>query len=214
MATHIKGILNSRPKAQRNLGSDVTGLREMGLETERDGFLYVPKSFVPKSPSPLLVMFHGAGGTARQSIDAMKAFADKTKTILVAPQSQGSTWDNILGGFNQDIELLDEALSDVFALYPIDPDHVAIGGVSDGASYALSVGAKNSDLFTHILAFSPTLAADEIQSDDPRIFVSQGSGDTVTPEIAQRAFDWFLGNEGADAKFARARSKQTAPDAN
>ena len=49
----------------------------------------------------------------------------------------------------------DEALVRVFATYPVDPTHLAISGFSDGASYALSLGLANADLFTHIVAFSP-----------------------------------------------------------
>jgi phospholipase/carboxylesterase len=36
---------------------------------------------------------------------------------------------------------------------------VALEGFSDGASYALSLGIGNGDLFTHLIAFSPGFAA-------------------------------------------------------
>ena len=37
----------------------------------------------------------------------------------------------------------------------VDRQRVCASGFSDGASYALSLGAANGDLFTHIAAFSP-----------------------------------------------------------
>jgi predicted esterase len=35
---------------------------------------------------------------------------------------------------------------------------LAVSGFSDGASYALSIGPANGDLFTHVMAFSPGFA--------------------------------------------------------
>jgi phospholipase/carboxylesterase len=56
-----------------------------------------------------------------------------------------------------------------------------VGGFSDGASYALSLGITNGDLFTHVLAFSPGLMAPAGRTGSPRIFVSHGVRDGVLP---------------------------------
>lgn len=79
----------------------------------------------------------------------------QTGMILLSPQSQSSSWDVIRGGYGPDVQVLDKALDSVFERYTIDPQKCAIGGFSDGASYALSVGTTNGHLFTHIVAFSP-----------------------------------------------------------
>ena len=65
--------------------------------------------------------------------------------------------------------------------YAVDPGRVAVGGFSDGASYALSLGITNGDLFGHILAFSPGFTAPAAQVSSPRIFVSHGTRDEVLP---------------------------------
>jgi predicted esterase len=39
--------------------------------------------------------------------------------------------------------------------YNVDRSAICCSGFSDGASYALSLGLSNGDLFSHILAFSP-----------------------------------------------------------
>ena len=75
--------------------------------------------------------------------------------ILLSPQSQSSSWDVIRGGYGPDVQIMDKALKSVFDRYTVDPQKCSIGGFSDGASYALSVGTTNGDLFTHIVAFSP-----------------------------------------------------------
>jgi phospholipase/carboxylesterase len=58
---------------------------------------------------------------------------------------------------------------------------VAVGGYSDGASYALSLGIANGDLFTHVMAFSPGFMTPAGQVGSPRIFVSHGTRDGWLP---------------------------------
>ena len=57
--------------------------------------------------------------------------------------------------FGPDVAYMDQALHHVFERYSIDPGRIGLAGFSDGASYALSLGVANGDLFTHIMAFSP-----------------------------------------------------------
>jgi phospholipase/carboxylesterase len=101
--------------------------------------------------------------------------------IVLAPDSRLSTWDVIRGGFGPDVAFLDEALSHVFARVAIDPARVAVGGFSDGGSYALCLGLANGDLFSHVLAFSPGFAAPAVVAGRPRIFISHGDRDEVLP---------------------------------
>jgi phospholipase/carboxylesterase len=63
----------------------------------------------------------------------------------------------------------------------VDPERVAVGGFSDGASYALSIGLNNGGLFRHVLAFSPGFAAPTRHEGRPRVFVSHGVDDRVLP---------------------------------
>jgi predicted esterase len=79
------------------------------------------------------------------------------------------------------VDTLDHALAFVFDHYAVDPRRLAIGGFSDGASYALSLGITNGDLFSHIVAFSPGFMAPEAHRDTPAIFVSHGTRDQVLP---------------------------------
>lgn len=62
-----------------------------------------------------------------------------------------------------------------------DARHLAIGGFSDVASYALSVGITKGRLFTHVLGFSPGFMAPTHQPDSPRVFISHGTSDEVLP---------------------------------
>jgi predicted esterase len=67
----------------------------------------------------------------------------------------------------------------VFAGYPVG--RLSIGGFSDGASYALTLGLSNGDVFGDILAFSPGFAAPLVSHGEPRVFISHGVADRVLP---------------------------------
>jgi predicted esterase len=176
-----EGRLRARPGHFTGAEPGPAGLHPLGLATGRDGLVYVPADLPPGRPAPLAVMLHGAGGNAQHGMALLRAVADAAGLILLAPDSRAGTWDVIRGGFGPDVDFLDRALVQVFGQYSIDPARVAVGGFSDGASYALSLGLANGDLFTRILAFSPGFMAPPDQRGEPRIYVSHGTGDDVLP---------------------------------
>ncbi|WP_449064599.1 alpha/beta hydrolase [Planomonospora algeriensis] len=141
--------------------------------------LHVPRTSRP--PTRLAVVLHGAGGTAEQALSWLSPHADTAAALLVAPQSIASTWDMITGGYGPDVARLDTDLREAFARTSIDPGRVAIAGFSDGASYALSLGVTNGDLFTAVLAFSPGFLAPLVHHGRPRFHVSHGTADRVLP---------------------------------
>lgn len=177
-----EGRLQARP-GQPQTGGEAAqlGLQRMGLDANRDVLLYVPSGYQADRPAPLAVMLHGAGGIAEHGMSLLQSLADATGVILLAPSSRRQTWDVILGGFGPDIAFIDKALAQIFGRYAVDPAHVAVGGFSDGASYALSVGLTNGDLFTHIIAYSPGFMAPASQEGEPRIYISHGTDDQVLP---------------------------------
>ncbi|MFL6675912.1 MAG: alpha/beta hydrolase [Massilia sp.] len=158
------------------------GLHTLGLGGERDSYLFVPAAYTPAQPMPLVLLLHGAGGHAHDGLRVLLHLADEARLALLAPASHGTTWDLITTrAYGPDRDLADRALAHVFASYAIDPAHVAIGGFSDGASYALSLGLGNGDLFTHILAFSPGFIGPTRPRGKPKVFISHGTQDNVLP---------------------------------
>ena len=89
-----------------------------------------------------------------------------------------------LGGFGADVAFLDKALARVFEMVSVDRARVAIGGFSDGATYALSLGLLNGDLFKRIVAFSPGLIVGGVptnRNERPSVFISHGRSDRIFP---------------------------------
>ena len=147
-----------------------------------DHLLYVPESYGgPESPAPMAVVLHGAGGRASDAMALLRPLADATGMLLLAPTSHQYTWDVIVGGYGPDVGAIDGALEEAFSRYAVEPTRMAIGGFSDGASYALSLGINNGDLFSDVLAFSPGFMAPSVRAGAPRFFVSHGTRDDVLP---------------------------------
>lgn len=108
-------------------------------------------------------------------------YAEDNGLILLAVASRDRTWDVILGGFGPDVEHVDDALAEVFSKYAIDRKHLAVQGFSDGASYALSLGITNGDLFSHVIAFSAGFMAPGEAHGSPRVYASHGTTDPILP---------------------------------
>ncbi len=174
-----RGRLQARPAAPIQTGT--AGLHPLELDAKRDGLLYVPAVYSPTKPAPLILMLHGAGGNAEGGLRPFRNFADMSNLILLAVSSQRETWDVLRGAYGPDVAMIDRALTQTFQRYPIDPAHIAVEGFSDGASYALSLGLTNGDLFTHIIAFAPGFMAPASQHGAPGIFISHGTEDSVLP---------------------------------
>jgi phospholipase/carboxylesterase len=180
---HAPGRLTARPFASRSGGEQttLTGLVPLGLDGRRDGVLYVPTTYEPGLAAPLSVKLHGAGGHGRAALEPFLTGADAAGLILLGIDARGPTWDLIRGGFGADATFLDAALDRVFSRLTVDPQRVSIEGFSDGASYALSLGLANGDLFGKIVAFSPGFLAPGRLQGRPEIFVSHGVHDQVLP---------------------------------
>jgi phospholipase/carboxylesterase len=175
-----KGRLRTRPVKVSS--AMPVGLQPLVLGAARNSYLYVPATYRAARPAPLVLLLHGAGGHARQSLDLLRSLADAAGLLLLAPASRDRTWDLLVGRcYGPDLALIDRALEQTFSRYAVAPERVAIGGFSDGASYALSLGITNGDLFTHVIAFSPGFMAPAGHTGSPRIFVSHGTRDGVLP---------------------------------
>jgi predicted esterase len=144
--------------------------------------------------------------------------AEEAGIAVLAPDSRAFTWDAIRSRFGPDVIFLDRALKRVFDIVSVDPTHIAIGGFSDGATYALSLGLINGDLFSRVVAFSPGFVVPGKQHGSPRVFISHGKADPVlpidrcsrriVPDLQRRgyevAFREFSGKHEIPADIARA----------
>ena len=172
------GRIAARPKTAVKTAE--RGTHPLALGDKRDAMVQLPAG-AGDTPLPLLVLLHGAGGSAAGILRRLGKAADEAGVAVLAPDSRGSTWDAVEGSYGRDVVFLNRALERVFDTVAVDPRRVAIGGFSDGASYAVSLGLINGDLFGRIAAFSPGFIVPRQPHGRPRVFISHGTEDQILP---------------------------------
>jgi phospholipase/carboxylesterase len=178
------------------------GLHTLATSNGRETIVLVPATVTIGRPAPLLLAFHGATMSVAESLDANTDAVTQAGVILVAPSSEGITWDAIRGGYGVDLQRADDAISHVFHHCAVDPRHVAISGFSDGATYAISVGLVNGDLFTHIIAHSAGFIIPGERHGRPAAFIAHGTRDQILPiERCGRHIATELAHDGYNVQF-------------
>lgn len=123
----------------------VPGLHPLGLSSGRDGFIYIPAPYTSAKPSPLVVLLHGAGQDSTEwARPELSQLLDPGSVVGIIPDSRFPTWDMIYSDFGPDVRFIDQALALAFRQCSIDPKKIAVGGFSDGATYALSLGITHT----------------------------------------------------------------------
>ncbi len=108
-----------------------TGIQRRAYRSALDGTLQpytvrVPEGLVPGARVPLLVYLHGSGDDDRGMLDRSRA---PEGWLQLAPRGRGTS--NCFSADNAQADLR-EALADVLAHYPVDPDRVFLAGFSMG----------------------------------------------------------------------------------
>ena len=118
----------------------------------------------------------------------------------------------LVGGYGPDVVFIDRSLGQMFDRLAVDAEKVAVVGFSDGASYALSLGPTNGDLFTRVIAFSPGFASPGARRGMPPVFVSHGTSDGVLPiERCSRRIVPRLEREGYEVRYREFDGPHTVP---
>jgi len=158
-------------------------------------------------------LLHKAGGSASEWFSgggSYGRYADKGRFIILAPESPGQSWGTGPKSWGYEYVAINRALEEAFARCAIDRNRLAIAGFSDGASYALSLGLANGDVFSYIIAFSPGYIV-RAQArgrlgprgvEIPLVYIAHGTGDNVLPIAStSRVFVSSLRKNGYDVEF-------------
>lgn len=133
------------------LGASTLSVEVPELGETRDMLLFVPLDYDAARPLPLVVVLHGAPGSAAAApaaADAMRSLwsvlAEREDVIVLAPIAAGSQ-----GGWvpDRDQPAIACALAELARRYPIDLDRRYLWGFSSGAHFGHALALGNAGRF-------------------------------------------------------------------
>lgn len=132
--------------------------------------LLTPDEIDDTKTYPLITVLHGAGRQDELLLKACKGEPERRQAFFLIPRSLHMTWDLIaLGGSGgaaldpaagppssdrPDLDFFEYAYDLIWRRFPIDRERQALLGYSDGASYGLSLGLSNPDIFSAVMAWA------------------------------------------------------------
>lgn len=172
-------------------------------ELKRDYILYVPTGFDYDVASPLVMMLHGGGGSAKAAIWATgwTDKADEEGFLVVFPNAippnperrasfarNPRLWNDGSNRFHReqnpvdDIRFISRVIEDVQTRLQIDPHRIYVTGFSNGASMTFLVGARLSSLVSAIAPVAGACWEDDFVLDRPiSMFYITGNVDPLNP---------------------------------
>jgi polyhydroxybutyrate depolymerase len=116
--------------------------------------LYVPKSYDPARPTPLVISMHGGGlwGAAQMEMSQWNAVADEQGLLVVYPSGAGGggprAWRVGAAGGDRsarDVRFIAELIDTLRSSYRIDPTRIYADGLSNGGGMAFLLSCTLSD---------------------------------------------------------------------
>ena len=192
-----KDYYNKKDYDDKNKNCD-TNIELQKIEHDnltREYILYIPTSYNKNNKTPLLLNFHGFGGTAKNHLCVadMRSLADKNNFILVYPQGSlldGSPhWNSSLPSSDNksnvdDIGFIDKLLKNLLNEYTIDQNRIYACGYSNGAFFSYLLACNLSQKIAAIGSISGSMPFD-ISNNCPYpnfpLIIFHGTSDSVVP---------------------------------
>jgi len=172
-------------------------------ERTRRYIAHAPPSYDGKKSLPVVIMLHGGGGTAKNTMveTGWTAKADRVDFLAVFPEGtppdpsrparfpgNPQTWNDGSGRFYSgeekvdDVGFVNELIDDLIARFNVDRRRVYVTGFSNGASMAFRLGVE---LGNRIAAIAPVsgymwLKRPKLDHPVPLLYII-GSGDPLVP---------------------------------
>ena len=114
---------------------------------KREYLLYVPTSYDPKRPTPLVISMHGAGGwpVQQRDLSGWNRLAEREGFIVVYPAGSGRRGPRVWHASNADVGFISDLIDKLEASYNIDPARIYANGISNGAGMSFVLSCTLSD---------------------------------------------------------------------
>jgi predicted esterase len=185
----------------------IRGLGETFVRSSRDGTLqpvavYVPPSYTPAHPAPLVVFLHGhpQSETSLIAPDYVAKLADSTGSVVVAPYGRG------LYDFRGAIDDVYDAVAAANKAFAIDGRHRYLAGYSMGGFSVFEVAPAHPDTWSAIMCIAGALLGHDAHAvvsmlPNTPFYVLTGHDDDSIPTQYPTATAVFLQASGIPVAF-------------
>ena len=185
--------------ASPNVGSDCEPQRPpfLGSRTisfpQADGSVRIanvkiPASYNSREPAPMIIAFHGLGGTSSSIVSDMQldGLADRSGVIVVAPQGRLSEFKRSSWGMSDeysapDAEFVDQIMHQLNDDLCIDEHRVFAMGFSNGSIFAQKYACRPGSPVIAVAGVAGIMKAPPCLDGPVPLVYFHGTGDTVTP---------------------------------
>lgn len=164
----------------------------------REYILYVPSSYNPDNPTPLVINYHGFGDCAASYEEAVGGYyglnnlADQEQFIIAYPQAayrpakEDVYWEpgdtGVEDIYENDIYFTEQLILDIANNYNVDQNKVYAVGYSNGGMLSYSVACNRGDLVAAVGVVSGAFIDDDCTSDaNIPMIIFHGIADFVLP---------------------------------
>lgn len=150
-------------------GTYALGIQHDGVE--REAVVYVPESYDAATSTPLMLNFHGFGGTSLDHMEwaDMRGLADTHGFVLAYPQGtelEGAPhWNTSMPSADNkssadDFGFMDALIDTIGASYAIDADRIYAAGYSNGGMFSFALACFRSERIAAVAAVSGAMLDD------------------------------------------------------
>jgi polyhydroxybutyrate depolymerase len=168
-------------------------------ETARSYSAYIPSTYKPEIPSPLLIALHGLSGWGLQLMDntEFNNLAEANGFIVAYPNGNPELVDNrVIRSWNgggccaisqrnnsDDVGYIKNLIDDVSSRYSINSKRVYLTGHSNGSMLAQKLACQLSNKIAAVAVVAGRLLLDSCNPESPvSILQIYGTADTLNPE--------------------------------
>ena len=141
-AASLSFVLAAAPARSDDATIEKTTVSSRGKD--RTVWFFASSHAAADRPAPLIVAFHGSGGSGRTMVEKWRPVAEKEGILVAAPDSTDAAhWASPQDG----PLLLEDVVKAVAAKHTVDPRRVYLFGHSAGAVFALQMATLESEYF-------------------------------------------------------------------
>jgi polyhydroxybutyrate depolymerase len=170
---------------------------------DRDYHIYIPESYDETINVPILFVFHGYGGNARNLMrwGDMKSVADTAGFILIVPQGykdhRGSPHWNVgswtRGSIVDDIGFISALIDKINENYKVDLDRVYSYGNSNGGYFSFELACQLGNKIAAIGSIGGTMSTESYDSCAPShntsVITVHGTSDPIVYYTGRRPYN-------------------------